>query len=256
MCTFVLYSPPIGQSLTLNPKEEPKPREAHPTRHEDSTSKPIPKGGPAPPHGSSKRRHLLYPPGPVHPSLTPRRWKDALVRYRSMCAPSKTPSASYRDSLPREGSRSFERGGRVSPAPRSSRLLDRLTSRAPVNRALRVTPANSNILRLQEPRRPTPDAGSPPRHCGVQPTLRSRARTVGSDGPCLVRRVRALGRRSGRRADALAPGRRRNTRSTGTGAASSQRLPSPISSQQNNQHLKPHNRRSASGGLNKTPVCH
>ena len=197
ICTII---PSTSSSLTLtNQRRNQKPREAHSAPPEDSTSKPIPKGGPrAAPRHKRKRNVRLRrtaisssPPGPVPPSLTPRRWKDALVRYRSMCAPSKTPSASYRDSLPREGSRSFERGGRVSPAPRSSRLLDRLTSRAPVNRALRVTPANSNILRLHEPRRPTPDAGSPPRHCGVQPTLRSRARTVGSDGLCLVRRVRA-----------------------------------------------------------------
>ena len=140
-----------------------------------------------------------HPTGPVYPSLSPRRWKDALVRYRSMCAPSKTPSASYRDPLPREGSRSLQRAGRVSPAPRSSRLLDRMTSRAPVDRALRVTPANSNILRLQEPRRSTPDAESPPPTPGCSQPPGAGLGPVGPDGPCLVRRVRALGRRSGRR---------------------------------------------------------
>ena len=153
--------PPNPTTLRRNQKLGKSTR---PTRGLNAQAHPNgPRAGPR----HKRRSPSPHPTGLVSPSLTPRRWKDALVRYRSMCAPSKTPSASYRDSLPREGSRSFERGGRVSPAPRSSRLLDRLTSRAPVNRALRVTPANSNILRLQEPRRPTPDAGSPPRHCGV-----------------------------------------------------------------------------------------
>ena len=189
-CVHVYYYPPRLARHTPKPKEEPKTQGSPPGPTRGLNVQAHPNG---PSHGTAAQAKVAISSsrGPVTPSLTPRRWKDALVRYRSMCAPSKTPSASYRDSLPREGSRSFERGGRVSPAPRSSRLLDRLTSRAPVNRALRVTPANSNILPLQEPRRSTPDAGSPPRHCGVQPTLRSRARTVGSDGLCLVRRVRA-----------------------------------------------------------------
>ena len=78
-----------------------------------------------------------------------------------------------------------------------------------------------------------------PRPYAVQPTPRSRARTCRPsrslpDPACQGRRPQ----QRQRQAVALAPGRR-ITRSTGTGAASSQRLPSPTSRQTNRPKPKP-----------------
>ncbi len=59
-----------------NPKTQGSPPE---TQREDSTPSPIPTAL-AQARGSSNRRHLLIPSGPVSPSLVVRRWKDALDR--------------------------------------------------------------------------------------------------------------------------------------------------------------------------------
>ena len=74
------------------PKEEPKTQGSPPDPSEDSTSWPIPTAL-AQARGSSKRRHLLIPTGSRAPSLTPRRWKDALDRaIADRPYPAETPS--------------------------------------------------------------------------------------------------------------------------------------------------------------------
>ena len=85
-------------SHTLTPKEGPKTREAHPAP-EDSTSKPIPKGGPqAAPRHKRKRNVRLRrtaisssPPGPVPPSLTTRRWKTPWTVHKSLLTEQPVP---------------------------------------------------------------------------------------------------------------------------------------------------------------------
>ena len=88
MCYILPQSRPIP---TLRRNQHTTGKPTRPTRGLNVQAHP---NGPANgARGSSKRRHLLTPPGPVPPSLTPRRWKDALDRaIADRSSPAETPS--------------------------------------------------------------------------------------------------------------------------------------------------------------------
>ena len=67
-CTHVLYSPPIGQSLTLNPRRNHNPGGNPAPAPEDSTSKPIPKGGPPAAPRLKRKPPSPHTKGPGSPS--------------------------------------------------------------------------------------------------------------------------------------------------------------------------------------------
>ena len=89
--TFVLLSPPFEHQPNY-PKEEPKTQGSPPDP--PRTQRPSPSQRPI--HGArgtSESRHLLIPTGSRAPSLTPRRWKDALDRaIADRSSPAETPS--------------------------------------------------------------------------------------------------------------------------------------------------------------------
>ena len=88
--TFVLLSPPFEHQPNYL-KEEPKTQGSPP---DPRTQRPSPSQRPI--HGArgtSDRRHLLIPTGPVPLSLVVRRWKDALHRaIADRPSPAETPS--------------------------------------------------------------------------------------------------------------------------------------------------------------------
>ena len=105
-CAHMYYiHPRLAQSLTLNPKEEPKTQGEHqPRPPRTQRLSPSQRAAHTPPHGSSKRRHLLIPKAPAIPSPASRRWKaQKLVRQALFRGPCRCASH-YRM--------------RLSPAPR------------------------------------------------------------------------------------------------------------------------------------------
>ena len=133
--------------------------------------------------------------------------------------------------------------GRIRPAPRPARYPTAQSSREPVIPALRVAPANLDILRLQEAQCRTLDE-PPSRPQAVAANPRSRARTRLACRSLPMSSVyRDKGRNSGRRAGALAPGCRSAPKHR-NGAASRKRLPSPTQNptKQTKCKPKPHNR--------------
>ena len=161
------------------------------------------------------------------PSLTPRRWIDALDATFHCEAPLRRPFGLFQGKPPSGGSRSLQRKcGRIRPAPRPARYPTAQSSREPVIPALRVAPANLDILRLQEAQCRTLDE-PPSRPTAVAANSRSRAWTRLACRSLPMSSVyRDKGRDSGRRAGTLAPGCRSAPKHR-NGAASSQRLLSP-----------------------------
>ena len=92
--------------LTISRRNQKLGKPTRPTRGLNAQAHP---NGRTAAHGSSKRRHLLFPPGPVPLSLVVRRWKDALDRaIVDRPSPAETP---FRRSVSSELTLYQARGG-------------------------------------------------------------------------------------------------------------------------------------------------
>ena len=212
---------------TKQPREAPETRPRHRPREVGGLNAPAHPNGPAQARGSSQGCCLLTT-GPVSPSLSPRRWIDALDATFHCEAPLRRPE-------PLSGEASFRR----KPLFRAEAQSDRpgaevLSVPRPLNKAgCRWSPALpgrtgklETPLRLQEALHRTLDE-PPYRPCAVQPTPGSRARTCWPLGSLSKSGVyRAIGRIAAKAGRRPCPGASNNPKHR-NGAASRKRLPSP-----------------------------